>query len=183
VAVAEFPEASIYPFGATVHDMVKAGFLRACSVGFRALEYVQNAARGGLDFKRQELLEWSICPVGALPDALAIDRGADVSAVKAWLGRGGDVVLEIADDEPVLEVTEELYRVAMAAAAQARSRPTAAELAGLAGWRGAHHRDDLIDIDPRLLAHAIADVAREAVADIVRGETERTINRLRGRVD
>jgi hypothetical protein len=159
-----------------VHRQVAAGVTNSVSIGF--VGRATQAPEGHTVWKDVEVVELSFTPVPSSPGARVDER-----AMKRWLGQDdGEPFLEI-DDEPVLEVSEELYRFAMVAAAQARSRPTAAELAGLAGWRGAHHRDDLIDVDPQLLAHAIADVAREALADIVRGETERTINRLRGRVD
>jgi hypothetical protein len=91
-------------------------------------------------------------------------------------------VLEIVDED-TLEVTDELYRAALAATAQPRSRPSAAELAGLAGWRGAHHHEDVVDVDPVELRDAIADVVSAAVRDLVAAETRRTINRFRGRLD
>lgn len=85
-SVAEFPPRGTYPFADTVYDMLKGGFLNATSVGFRPQKYVFNAERGGVDFKEQELLEYSIVPVPANAEALVLarDAGIDVALVKAW---------------------------------------------------------------------------------------------------
>ena len=63
------------PFGWSIGERVKAGVLRAGSVGFRAIE-IEIPAKGGMDdaalvFRKQELLEFSICNVPANPFALA----------------------------------------------------------------------------------------------------------------
>lgn len=86
VSTVEFPPEGTYAFADTVLAMVKGGFLKATSVGFRPLEVTINEERGGLDFQRQELLEWSIVPVPANPEALmsASDSGIDMTKVEAW---------------------------------------------------------------------------------------------------
>jgi HK97 family phage prohead protease len=63
-------------FGWGIGERVKAGVLRAGSVGFRVLEIEfpdrETAADGtGLIFRRQELLEFSVCNVPANPFALS----------------------------------------------------------------------------------------------------------------
>lgn len=59
--------------------LVDAGVLRAASVGFRPIKWVWNDERGGFDFSEQELLEFSIVPVPANPEALMASKGmADV---------------------------------------------------------------------------------------------------------
>lgn len=84
IAEAEF---ATHPFAQTVYDLVRDGFLRATSVGFRALDYVLNAERQGVDFKRQELLEFSIVPVPANANALvsAAATGADLEPLREWI--------------------------------------------------------------------------------------------------
>lgn len=61
---------------------VKAGFLRAVSVGFEPMEYEVAKDRDDgasmfvpMDFKRQALREYSVVPVPANPDALMDGRG------------------------------------------------------------------------------------------------------------
>ena len=75
-----FNDKSYDPFGWSIGQRVKAGVIRAGSVGFRVLEIEipskDDAPNGGKDgtsliFRKQELLEFSICNVPANPYALA----------------------------------------------------------------------------------------------------------------
>jgi HK97 family phage prohead protease len=64
------------PFGWGIGERVKAGVIRAGSVGFRILEVEIPSKEEGKDgtaliFRKQELLEFSICNVPANPWALA----------------------------------------------------------------------------------------------------------------
>jgi HK97 family phage prohead protease len=70
-----------------VKDLYEGGFMRAFSVGFRALEWNYNEERGGIDFKRQELLEFSTVPVPANPHALVAASVAeiDLAPVSKWM--------------------------------------------------------------------------------------------------
>jgi HK97 family phage prohead protease len=69
-----FADAATYPFADTIFRLLKNGFLTAGSVGFLPLEYDwaddEDSRPYGLDFKRQELLEFSIVPVPANSNAL-----------------------------------------------------------------------------------------------------------------
>ena len=72
------------PFGWSIGQRVKAGVIRAGSVGFRVLEIElpdKKTAEDGtsLIFRKQELLEFSICNVPANPFALA----KSIEAVKS----------------------------------------------------------------------------------------------------
>jgi len=75
-----FNDKSFDAFGWGIGERVKAGVIRAGSVGFRVLEIEipskEDAPNGGKDgtsliFRKQELLEFSICNVPANPYALA----------------------------------------------------------------------------------------------------------------
>jgi HK97 family phage prohead protease len=75
-----FNDKSFDFFGWSIGQRVKAGVIRAGSVGFRVMEIEipskADAPIGGLDgttliFRKQELLEFSICNVPANPYALA----------------------------------------------------------------------------------------------------------------
>jgi HK97 family phage prohead protease len=66
------------PFGWAIGERVKAGVIRAGSVGFRILEIELPSKEDGKDgtaliFRKQELLEFSICNVPANPFALRKD--------------------------------------------------------------------------------------------------------------
>jgi HK97 family phage prohead protease len=79
-AVVEFVPADMPLIGdeaEMVFRMCDMGFLSACSVGFRPLEYKTAKDRmdddawwPALDFTKQELMEWSICTIPANPEAV-----------------------------------------------------------------------------------------------------------------
>jgi HK97 family phage prohead protease len=70
IAEAEFADAALNPMAEQVYQMLRQGYLRGASVGFRPLEFQYNEQRGGVDFAKQELLEFSVVPVPANPGAL-----------------------------------------------------------------------------------------------------------------
>jgi HK97 family phage prohead protease len=68
------------PFGWGIGERVKAGVIRAGSVGFRVLEIEIPSKEDGKDgttliFRKQELLEFSVCNVPANPFALTKETG------------------------------------------------------------------------------------------------------------
>jgi HK97 family phage prohead protease len=74
------------PFGWAIGERVKAGVIRAGSVGFRILEIEMPDKETGKDgttliFRKQELLEFSICNVPANPFALS--KGSEELRVKS----------------------------------------------------------------------------------------------------
>ena len=117
-ADAEFPEEQLYPFGHQVYQLLRGGFLKATSVGLRPLKWTRNEERGGIDFHEQELLEFSIVPVGANPDALveAKAKGYDLARVRTWLhGSAARLALPKAGAENLYEVDEAALRAAIEA--------------------------------------------------------------------
>lgn len=102
-ASAEFTPAGVARFNDTVFEMVKSGFLNAVSVGFRPLKWAWTEdadRRYGIDFMEQELLEFSIVPIPANPEALIEARsyGIDIEPMCAWArdllnATGAEVVL------------------------------------------------------------------------------------------
>lgn len=70
IAVAEFASAELNPMAEQVFNMLKQGFLKGASVGFRPTSFEYNDERGGVDFTGQELLEFSVVPVPANAQAL-----------------------------------------------------------------------------------------------------------------
>jgi HK97 family phage prohead protease len=71
-----FNDKSYDPFGWSIGQRVKAGVIRAGSVGFRVMEIEIPSKDDSMDgtsliFRKQELLEFSICNVPANPFALA----------------------------------------------------------------------------------------------------------------
>src|SRR5512141_3006698 len=63
-SVALFPEPGVYPFADTIFGLVKGGFIRGTSVGFHPLEAEPRAgAAKGINFRKQELYEYSVLPI------------------------------------------------------------------------------------------------------------------------
>jgi HK97 family phage prohead protease len=93
VADCEFAD---HDMAKTVLKLVDGGFLNATSVGFRPIKYAMNEARKGMDFSEQELLEFSIVPVPANPEALIVARElmGDVALMKQWATQVLDVLKE-----------------------------------------------------------------------------------------
>jgi HK97 family phage prohead protease len=87
----DFTPREVYELGYTIGEMMKLGYLNAFSVGFSPIEW-DHREDGGIDFKRQELLENSVVPVPANPQALveAKANGMELRAVKEWAGMALD---------------------------------------------------------------------------------------------
>lgn len=86
IATTEFATADLNPMAEQVFRMVKGGFLKAASIGFRPTKWVYNESRRGVDFHEAELLEYSIVPVPANAQAL-VAAGISTSVVRSWAQR------------------------------------------------------------------------------------------------
>ena len=87
IAEAEFADEALNPAAEQVYQMLRQGYLRGASVGFRPLAFQYNEERGGVDFQKQELLEFSVVPVPANPGAL----------MSAGVSGGGDMIRKWAE--------------------------------------------------------------------------------------
>lgn len=106
----EFMPADISPFADSVYRMVKAGFVKAVSVGFVPLEwaFAQDKDRPyGINFSKQELLEISVCPVPCNPNALqeAKAAGIDTGPIREWASKLLDDGSHVVIPRRVLEET------------------------------------------------------------------------------
>lgn len=85
-----FTPKEMHAFGDEVGQMVKGGFLNAVSVGFLPLEweerYDERGSFLGYHFKRMELLELSVVPVPAQPQALQLSKGF-AKSLSQWLAK------------------------------------------------------------------------------------------------
>jgi HK97 family phage prohead protease len=123
----EFAAAEVYGFADLIFRLLQAKFLNAGSVGFLPLDYSWSSDKErefGIDFKAQELLEYSIVPVPANANALAEARksGIDTRPLVDWAEKmldGGQKVLV-----PIAEL-EKLRK--MAAPPRSLARKSAAE--------------------------------------------------------
>jgi len=68
----EFAPEEVDPFAAKIGRMVKAGFLKAVSVGFRPLD--MKPIKSGYEFLKSELLEVSVVSVPANQEAIAFAK-------------------------------------------------------------------------------------------------------------
>jgi hypothetical protein len=86
---AEFTPRDINPLGYMVLQLIDFNALRGSSVGFRPIEFEEAKDRDGwmpINYGRKELLEWSVTPVPANPEALvgAKDAGIDLTPFVPW---------------------------------------------------------------------------------------------------
>jgi HK97 family phage prohead protease len=96
----EFASADVYQFADTIYRLVEGGFMNAVSVGFRPKEWAFTNDKDrpyGIDFKKQVLLEISVCPVPCNPSALTEARsaGIDTAPLIEWAEKvldSGDTV-------------------------------------------------------------------------------------------
>ena len=111
-----FADAETYSFADTIYRLLKGKFLRAVSVGFMPIEYsyVESSDRPwGIDFKKQTLLEISVCPIPANPNALgeARAKGIDTRPLVEWaekvLDDGAKTVVSKSDLERLRRLAKE----------------------------------------------------------------------------
>ena len=202
----QFPPKGVHPFADTVFELVKGGFLSATSVGFRPIEWTINEERsGGVDFKKQELLEWSIVPVPANPEALIAAEAAGIhtSLLKEWAQgvletaswRGGDAAVLVLDDpdEPWREKFAATIREAATEGIERglygrRRRHEAEPAIEVLDWPGPRshcaptRQPERYDVDCNHLARMISTAIRVHVAAAVARETRLALKRLRGQV-
>ena len=84
---ADFEFLSGDPFADRVRNAWNRGFLRAASIGWKAIEARPSERGRGLRIVKSELIEWSIVAVPADPDAL---RSAYTRVMKALIDHSGD---------------------------------------------------------------------------------------------
>ncbi len=182
VASADFVPGEIVPFAETVFQLLKGGFLSAVSVGFHPVRLMRNAERGGVDYVEQELLEFSVVPVPANPDALVVGRGVDRPALAKWLGgdgaRGDESVIELADAPPHGDDEVDIDGLL---APDARAEVEAA-VARYRRQRGEPY-EPVADVSRAELAEMMRQVLPRLVAEVVGNEIASGIRRARGRVD
>lgn len=130
----EFARPETYAFAETIYRLLLDKFIRAVSVGFMPVKYrfaENDADRAfGIDFLEQSLLEISVCPVPANPNALAEARrkGIDTRPLMEWAERtldgGGKVILPRAELERLRKAAKE---PAMARNPRSRSKGARAD--------------------------------------------------------
>lgn len=90
VSIADFSDTSkITELARTVDALIRVGALRATSVGFNPIKWNFDEERRGVDFVKQELLEYSIVPVPANAECLieARSAGVDAEPLREWAAK------------------------------------------------------------------------------------------------
>lgn len=96
-ATMEFAPAGVDPFIDAVRSLWDRGFLNAASVGFQPIAGTPDGA-GGTRYTDWELLEFSIVPIPANPDALRLAYGAEVQKRGRVLSSKNEAALRAAID-------------------------------------------------------------------------------------
>ena len=103
-ATAEFMDKDLFEFSDMIFRMIKGGFIKATSVGFLPTEFEfadqeDKSRQGGVDFMKQELLEFSIVPVPSNPEALleANAKGINTEPLQGWFEEALDSWTEYKD--------------------------------------------------------------------------------------
>lgn len=151
ISQAQFTPPELYPFGHMIYEMYKSKFLHATSVGFMPLKWEENDERGGVDFLKQELLEYSAVPVPANPEALmgAKEAGINLAPLKEWAE-------EVLDTKELW--TPETVGEAREAWGQLKVPQVSMTVPGFQGWIGNSVNIDLVPADDKGVAPS--DVSR-----------------------
>lgn len=196
------------PFAARVRNAWEQGVLRAASVGFLPLAHEPRKDGRGLRYTRWTLLEWSLCPVPANPEAVRTLKALGLPVLDA-----DDDVAVVLCDEPLPESTSTVwpsklvdarallraYLGSLTNATAARFDPLRAADRSITGFlealsaeatgRAASSRRTLPQEPERFAVDrdAVVDVVRTTLRDtlgvLVQRETRAAVNRLRGRID
>jgi prohead serine protease len=91
-----FAPRDVLPFAGTIRDLVAGKWLRALSMSWQPIEWKFSSDKsrpGGMDFTKVDLLEISVVPLPALPDALLDARsyGVDTKPLYEWAERALDM--------------------------------------------------------------------------------------------
>jgi HK97 family phage major capsid protein len=167
IGTMQFPKRGVYGFADTVFDLIKFGALNAVSVSWVPLESkpARDKSRpNGIDFLRQTLLEVSIVPCPANPNALITARssGVNVEPLGAWARSAATTAKTLAQRELAADLARSLERRTIPAAPRvdeaaaiearrARARQLAGEFKNIGEFGLALARAEHGDVDPRLL--------------------------------
>jgi hypothetical protein len=165
LATAQFATRDQYPFADTVFQLIRGGFLRATSVGFLPTKWKYRS--DGVDFEEQELLEFSVVPVPANPEALLVNAkaaGIDTKPVLEWARRISAAGQRLDDDEIELDeedlkqvLRQEIPRSIRDAFDRARGRLPDEEIDIEIG------DDEEIDVTPEQLRQMVGESVRDAL--------------------
>lgn len=94
------------PFGNLIFVLIVRGDLNAVSVGIKPLKIVEVPDRRGYDYAEWDLLEYSVVPLPANPEALVLARsqGVDLAPLEEWMELTlADAEMAMAGDEGAVQ--------------------------------------------------------------------------------
>ena len=179
VATAEFmpPEVDTSGFSETIYRMVKAGYLNATSVGFlpKQWEFIKEKMEDdeeekitGIKFLKQELLEFSVVPVPANPEALigASKSGIDIHPLERWFEEALDRWTDYKDMVALpRKDLETLYTLTKGLLIKPRT-PSASHEKTVITWSSAHPNGTMV-ADRNASWDGPAEVRRADVDDLM----------------
>jgi hypothetical protein len=135
-ATMKFAPAEVYPFADTVYKLIRFGALNATSISWFPTEYKPARDRSrpdGLDFISCKLIEYSIVPCPANPNALitARDAGIDVRPIREWAAR----VLDGVTMSEIRSLALSAHRQLAPTIHQGASMPQPTRAEGGANWK------------------------------------------------
>lgn len=184
-ATAQFATAEEYPFADTIFRLVNGGYLQATSVGFRPIKWAYDEDRRGYDIEEQELLEFSIVPVPANPEALMDAKAAGIclEPLKSW----AEAILD--GFEPGLWVPKAAAKRALEiSAGEPETVSVPGETTPVPG-ETKEPADEPPALEPRTFADSLPpflrtpESAREAIRGALSDVATSVVNRVRGRLD
>lgn len=171
----EFMGADVNPNAEAVCRMVAAGYLKTVSVGFAPLEWkwAKDKARpGGVDFKRAELLEISVVPIPANPNALVQAKAAGIEIERLGLKAEAEPEPPVPGTAPKV-VRKGLYSVSFLA----QILCDLGYLQDSVAWE-AEYEDDGSTVPAALmdamkaLGQVLIDMTAEEVSELLAGEDD-----------
>ena len=185
----EFADADVNPTADVVYKMIKAGFLKTVSVGFQPVEWVSckdKSRPGGVDFKKQTLLEISIVPLPANPNALIQAKAAGIEVERLGIASTVHGRAVMPADAPTVRnappmTRKGLYSVGFLASILA----DLGYLQDSVAWEAEYEGDGspvpaaLMDA-MKTLGQILIDMTAEEVAELVAGEDDDALGDIIG---
>ena len=173
----EFAGADANPKAEVVRRLVEGGFLKTVSVGFAPIEWAQakdKSRPGGVDFTKSELLEISIVPIPANPNALVQAKAAGIDVDRlAPLESAPEAVLPVAERSAPPMTKKGLYSVSYLASILS----DLGYLSDTVNYEAAYEEDGspvpaaLLDAI-KALGQVLVDMTIEEVSELVGGDDD-----------
>jgi len=189
------------PFAERVKNAWDQGVLRAASIGFMPVKWVFDEERRGVDYLEWDLLEFSIVPVPANPEAVRTLKALDLydDAHEQPASAPPDLAENIKALESAVKRLEDLYSIPVVeddAVTVSEVKAVTEAVAEILAEDGdtfdlddelilelADDNPDEFSIEPTDLRDALTAGVRDAFSETVRDAAERGVRLAQGRID